>query len=274
MNHCFMRFPGGKVKALTLSYDDNVKEDVRLVQIMKKYGLKGTFNINSIWLMPHENVQSRRRMDLEQTLALHASSGMEVACHGLNHVSLDQLSAQECLREVYDDRVNLEKIFGRIVRGMAYPNGTFSDSAVDVLKLCGIAYCRTIVSTERFNIPSDWLRLPATCHHDNPRLMELAQRFVENRQNRQPLLFYLWGHSYEFDDNDNWHVIEKFSQYMGGREDIWYATNIEIFDYVNAYRQLVFSADGKTVYNPTNTCLFLETQQGAFAVKPGQTREI
>lgn len=274
MNQYFMRFPEGKIKALTLSYDDNVKEDARLVQIMKKYGLKGTFNINSIWLSQGQKVNSTRRMDLEQTLAVHADSGMEIACHGLTHLSLDQLSPQEYIREVFEDRQNLERIFGTMVRGMAYPNGAFNDSAVSALKLCGIAYCRTTVSTERFNIPSDWLRLPATCHHDNPKLMELAKRFVENKQNRNPMLFYLWGHSYEFADNNNWDVIENFAQYMGNREEIWYATNIEIYDYVNAYNQLIFSADGYTVYNPTNTCLFLETKQGAFEIKPGETREI
>ena len=47
MENVFMRFPGGAYKVVTLSYDDNVEEDVRLVEIMKKHGLKGTFNLNS-----------------------------------------------------------------------------------------------------------------------------------------------------------------------------------------------------------------------------------
>ena len=42
-----MRFPGGKAKALTLSYDDGVRQDKKLIEIFNKNGIKGTFNVNS-----------------------------------------------------------------------------------------------------------------------------------------------------------------------------------------------------------------------------------
>jgi len=47
MSKLFVRFPGFRDKAVTLSYDDGVRQDKRLISIMQKYGLKGTFNINS-----------------------------------------------------------------------------------------------------------------------------------------------------------------------------------------------------------------------------------
>ena len=68
---------------------------------------------------------------------------------------------------------------------------------------------------------------------------------------------YVWGHSYEFNNNDNWNVIEEFCEYMGGREDIWYATNIEIADYMNVCRNLQFMADCKGVYNPSAVSAWL-----------------
>ena len=43
----YMLFPGGKQKALTLSYDDGVQQDIRFIEILDKYGIKCTFNINS-----------------------------------------------------------------------------------------------------------------------------------------------------------------------------------------------------------------------------------
>ena len=42
-----MRFPGFKYKALTLSYDDDVIFDKKLMEILDKHGLKCTFNLNS-----------------------------------------------------------------------------------------------------------------------------------------------------------------------------------------------------------------------------------
>ena len=273
MAKIFMRFPGGKVKALTLSYDDGVEQDIRLIDIMKEHGLKGTFNINSGLYAPEGTVypegKIHRRMTREAALELYKDSGMEVAVHGLTHPFLEQLPINLCTQEVLQDRINLERDFGGLVRGMAYPYGTTSDDVVASLKQCGIVYSRTTVSTEKFSIPTDWLRLPATCHHNNPRLMELAENFVTNEKNQGPLLFYLWGHSYEFEKNDNWNVIEEFAEYMGGREDIWYATNIEIYDYIAAYNQLLFSMDGKTVYNPSCVKLYFEMNGKLFCAKPG-----
>ena len=201
---------------------------------------------------------------------MYKNSGMEVAVHGKEHPYLEQLPVNLCTLDIMQDRVNLEEEYDVIVRGMAYPYGTYGDSVVSSAKQCGIVYSRTIDSTEKFTIPTDWLRMPATCHHNNPRLMELAREFVENTLKRQPTLFYLWGHSWEFDVNNNWNVIEEFAKYIGGREDIWYATNIEIYDYVDAYKQLVFSMNGKKVYNPTSQILYFYNGLENYKVNPGE----
>lgn len=272
----YMRFPKGKAKALTLSYDDGPEQDIRLIEIMKKNGLKGTFNINSGLYAPEGTVYPKeqlkgRRMSRSQAREVYKNSGMEVAVHGCTHPYLEQLPVNLCMREVLQDRMNLEEEYDVIVRGMAYPFGTYNDSVVECLKQCGIVYSRTIISTEKFNIPEDWLRMPATCHHNNPRLMELARRFAEEDVKKGPKLFYLWGHSFEFDVNDNWNVIEEFAEYIGGRDDIWYASNIEIYDYIAAYKQLVFSMDGRKIYNPTNTAVCLLVDSEVCQVNPGET---
>ena len=271
----YMRFPDGKPKALTLSYDDGVEQDIRLVEIMKRNGLKGTFNLNSGIYTPegytYPEGTIHRRMTRKQCVDLFKDSEMEVAAHSLTHPFLEKLPNANCNYEVLQDRINLERDFDVVVRGMAYPYGTYSDEVVDVLKQCGIVYARTVNDTENFDIPTDWLRLPVTCKHTNPRLMELAKMFVEENVSREPLLYYLWGHSYEFDEDNNWNVIETFAEYLGNRDDIWYATNIEIYEYVEAYRQLVFNVDGDKVYNPTALKLYFQAGSQVVSVKPGET---
>ena len=154
------------------------------------------------------------------------------------------------------NRDNLEKLFHRIIRGSAAPYGVMGEKCKNALKAAGIVYCRSTVSTEKFSMPKDWLELPATCHHGNPRLMELADKFFVFDKPRAPQLFYVWGHSYEFDDGNNWDVIEKFAEKMSGHGDkIWYATNGEIYDYVEAYNRLVWSVGLDRVCNrPTALC--------------------
>jgi len=274
----YLRFPRGRAKALTLSYDDGVEQDMRLVEILDRYGLKGTFNLNSGLYAPEGTVfpcgQIHRRMTEKQVLKTFQGSGHEVACHSLTHPYLDKLPPAMAAREIIKDRENLERQFGTIVRGMAYPYGTYSDSLVGILKSCGIVYARTVESTNSLKIPADWLHLAPTCHHDSLELMNLARKFSEEEATRDPWLFYLWGHSYEFEANDNWHVIEEFAKYTGGRDDIWYATNIEIYDYIHDYNRLQFSVECTRAKNPTARTLWLEMDGRLFDIAPGQIMEI
>ena len=276
MYYRFLAFPQFKQKALTLSYDDGVIYDKKLIEIMQKHGLKGTFNINSELFAQNED---ERRMTEKTAIELYKSTGMEIAVHGAKHWSLAEVPSEMMVRDVAVDRENLEKLTGTLVQGMAYANGSYSDEVVEVLKKCGIKYSRTTVSTGKFLIPNDWLRMPATCHHNDPRLMELAKAFIEEPNGKyywsqRNKLFYLWGHSYEFNDNNNWEVIEEFAAYMGGRNDIWYATNGEIYDYVQAYNRLEFSLAGTRVHNPSTIDVYLDYLGNQVVVPAGKTVEL
>lgn len=271
----YMKLKDGKSKALTLSYDDGVVQDIRLVEILKKHGLRATFNINTGQYFPETEIRGEYcgRMKLSEARALYINSGHEVAVHSLTHPFLERLKPEEVLTEILEDRKNIEKQYSATARGMAYPYGTYSAEVVDALKKCGICYARTVQSTESFCFPENWLLLHPTCHHNNPRLMELAKTFVEEtpKYSSDNRLFYLWGHSYEFDHDHNWDVIENFAAYVGGKEDIWYATNIELYDYVAAYRQLQTSVDKSIVHNPTATDVWFSQDHKTYCVKGGQT---
>lgn len=146
-----------------------------------------------------------------------------------------------------------------------------------MLKTCGIDYARTVVSTHRFDIPEDWLRLPATCHHNDEELEKLADEFLKDYPEnahylyKHPKLFYLWGHAYEFNDNNNWEIIEKFAEKVGDRDDVWYATNGEIFDYVKAYDGLIFSVSGNIVKNPSSIDVYTNLNGKETLIRSGET---
>ena len=253
----YMKLKDGKSKVLTLSYDDGVVQDIRLIDIMNKHGLKGTFNINTVHYAS-EDVQREKfygRMKLSEAKKLYINSGHEVAVHALSHPFLEKLKPTEVLTEILEDRKNIEKQYGTLARGMAYPFGTYNTNVIESLEKCGICYSRTTKSTEGFKFPENWLELHPTCHHNNPNLMEIAKKFVETDSQyiKEGWMFYLWGHSYEFDDKDNWNVIEELAEYIGGRDDIWYATNIEIYDYVKAFENLQISVDRSIIHNPSVT---------------------
>ena len=274
----YMKLKDGKSKVLTLSYDDAVVQDIRLVEIMNKYGLKGTFNINTGRYLPEDSVRDKfyGRMKLSEAKELYTNFGHEVAVHSLTHPFLEKLKYENIAFEIMEDRKNIEKEYNQIARGMAYPFGTYDDKVLEVLKTSGICYSRTVKSTEKFDFPENWLTLHPTCHHANPKLMELAKKFVDEKPYYllENWMFYLWGHSYEFDvndDNNNWNMIEEFSKFVGGRDDIWYATNIEIYDYVKAYESLQVSIDQKIVHNPTALDVWIEDYGKIIKIPAGRT---
>lgn len=270
-----MRLKDGKLKVLTLSYDDGVVQDIRLIKILDKYGIKATFNVNSGRYLPEDAVREKfdGRMKLSEAKELYTNSGHEVALHCFTHPFLEKLDTAEVIYEVTEDRKDIEKQYGQIARGLAYPLGSYSDAVVDVLEKCHIAYARTTKNTHSFKFPENWLTLHPTCKHADESLGELIRKFVEmpNRY-RDVEMFYLWGHSYEFDYDDNWDVIEKFAEYAGGHEHIWYATNIEIYDYVKAYERLRTSYDKTIIHNPSSIDVWFEGQdEKVYCVKAGET---
>ena len=187
------------------------------------------------------------------------------------------------------NRIDLEKILGGIVRGMAYPNsgvrklqsGVSYDTIKNYLQSLDIAYARTLGGdNDMFLIPDDWYLWMPTAHHNNPKIFEYIDKFVEFSADnayygaKGALLFYIWGHSFDFERQNNWERIERICEKLGDKDDIYYATNIEIYDYVNAYYSLVFSADGKTVYNPTLFEIWFECDGTLYCIALGETLKI
>ncbi len=250
MNGRTLWFPGKTKKAITLSYDDGVTQDIRLCEILDKYGVKCTFNINSTW----GNIRPGR-LTPEACKELYAKGGHEIAYHGCEHLFYHTISLSRVMTDVVCDRIALEKLTGNFVIGGAYPYGSYNHDIKEIHRMAGIKYCRSVRSTNHFEIPTDWLEWNPTCHHNAKDLMPMTERFLTGT----PWLaqvFYLWGHSYEFDNDNNWEVIEEFCKRVAG-EPVWFATNGEIYRYVSAYRALEFSADESFVYNPTHTDVWI-----------------
>ncbi len=277
-------WPGGRKKAFTLSYDDGIEQDYRLIQMMNERGIKGTFNLNS-GLFGVKGRVSAGKKEVDH-IKVHASDVSklyekhEIAAHGQYHESMFGMDTARCAEEILSCRRGLEKLEGKPVTGFAYAFGAVDDNILKAAKLCGLSYARTIESTYKFDIPKDFLRWNPTCHHDDERIMDLAEEFLSNdfyfSMYSPAKLFYVWGHSYEFDQNDNWNHMEKFLEKICKKEDVWYATNGEIQRYVDAYRRLIFSVDSTKVYNPTCISVWIGGifTDKAIEVKPGETADL
>ena len=252
-------YPEGSNKTLTFSYDDGVVEDRRLVDIFNKYQLKGTFHINGGLL------DGKNRITSNEVKALY--DGHEVSCHSYTHPALETVSKSTVIYEVVKDRKRLEKLVGYPVNGMSYPYGTYNAEIVEMLKSLGIVYSRTVKSTGKFLLPDDFLKWHPTCHHLHD-IMEKAEAFEKDY--RALRLFYVWGHSYEFDRQNNWDLIENFCERVSKIDNVWYATNIDIYNYLTALKQLRFSLDRKLVKNHSSLILWFYADDNLIKINPGE----
>ena len=276
MKYMVLRFPDGKPKALTLSYDDGVRDDMKLAEIIGRYGIKCTFN--------HTGTEKMTKAEVEEYIL---SKGHEIAVHGANHRAEGRIRPIEGIRDVLDCRKCLEEKYGIIIRGMAYPdsgirffngNATYEEIR-SYLKKLDIAYARSAVGdNDRFELPEDWYAWTPTAHHKNPDLMQYIETFLSidlSERNymstKDPRLFYLWGHSYEFEREKNWELLEEICEKLSRKPDIWYATNMEIYRYVSAYHALQYSADGQIVYNPTVHTVWFEIDGTPYSVRSDET---
>lgn len=227
----------GPHKFFTLSFDDGVTQDIRFIQILNKYNLKCTFNLNSgLFGTKHILEGNDFKVDHSEIAAELVRStyeGHEVAVHSLHHPRLDLLSHDELLHEVDDDRKNLEELTGQKVIGMAYPGGPYyNQEGIDIiLNETPIRYARNVNSHNTFVMPDYLMEWRPTCHWREEKIYELADEFI-NAKAEEDMLFYVWGHSYEFDIHNEWDEIEKFCAKMAGHDDICYATNGEIAQYI------------------------------------------
>ena len=225
----------GKKKAVTFSFDDGVVQDRRAVALLNKYGLKGTFNLNSdllgkegltTWLkkvVSHSTIEASEVKDLYK--------GHEVAVHTLTHPNLTELDKDEIIRQVEKDRENLSKLCGYEVIGMAYPCGGVNNDdrvAQIIRENTGVKYARTITSTYQFGAQENLLRFNPTVYYVEKCLEEVVDKFLATETD-EPQLLYIWGHTYELDaELISWEAIERVCQKLANRDDIFYGTNKEV----------------------------------------------
>ena len=225
----------GKMKAFTMSYDDGVFQDIRLIEILNRYGLKATFNLNSGLFGQQRILQVRgvpvnhNRLKAEDIRGVYA--GHEVAAHTVTHAMLPECSQEEIVREVEADRLALSELTGYEVVGMAYANGgeNNNDTVAQVIReRTNIQYARTITCTGNFAIQKNLLRYnPTVFHLRMDEMFALGEQFLA-LEPETPQLFYVWGHSYELDAENTWNRFEEFCRMMSGHPDVFYGTNREV----------------------------------------------
>ena len=235
---------GKPKKFFTLSLDDGITQDLKVIEILKKYNVTCvSFNINTglyganwEWVGPaigDPTIPHQRFTEEELKTGIY--DGYEVLVHTMNHPSLKNYDkrASQIKKEVGRDADNIEELTGVRPVGMAWPGGDteYTDTTIElVLENTDIRFARGTTSTYNFELPEYFMKWMPTCSAIDPQCLTLAQQFIDT-ECTEDMLFYVWGHSYEFDLNNGagYETFEQLVKMMSEAEDVYLVTNTEFY---------------------------------------------
>lgn len=240
-------------KYLTFSFDDGLTQDRHVVELMHKYGLKGTFNLNAglfdlkgeiqgigsiaFHSIPRGTRHSRffsyvSHDRISQQEALLIYDGMEIASHSYAHEFLTKIAEEEMHTSLDKDIFDLENLTGKKILGHAYPKGVTSPKIQEYLKEKGIVYARKAFPSGKFTFPENPLDYaPSGMLAMGKNALKLIHEFGELSTEEDALLM-LWGHAYEFDygiKGHDWKQLELIFSEAAKCKDCIFCTNIEAF---------------------------------------------
>lgn len=261
-------YPGGKAKAFNISYDDGVVQDIRFVQLLNRYGLKGTFNLNyglmrSGFTWQHECGMTVRRIPEEQINCVY--EGHEIASHSFTHPYFDNMEETEILKELGADKFFLERLTGRDVAGYATPFYYYSDLMADCVRHCGFEYARISEESNDYSIPSDFYRWRGSKFHWDNDLEDFVSGFLKTDQ--ELALCQIVGHSYDLDVMNLWDKMEKICQRVGEKQDVWATTHVELVRYLKNMSRAHFSRS--EIRNDSDADLWFSVDGSTVRLVPG-----
>ena len=260
-------YPKGKKKAFVLTYDDGVLQDVRLVLLLNRYGLKGTFNLNSLlmereFVWHHEKIGGVRR--LPTSVAAHLYEGHEVASHTCTHPDLQGMSREGLLYELGHDKYLLEQLVQRPVLGFGVPFDYYDDTVADVAKQLGFRYARGSEETRSYAPNADAFRQNAGMFHLSAGLERFVDGFLEADTELASCIIV--GHSYDLDAENLWDTMETMFAKVAADESVLSMTHLEYVEYLQAMEQA--EIHGNKIVNRSDRTLWFEMDGTICEVAP------
>ena len=262
-------YPRGKPKAFVVTYDDGVLQDRPFVALLNRYGLSGTFNLNSGLMesefeWTHENGCVIKRLSAQSAAPLY--QGHEIACHSLTHPYMEHLSEEALMAELQIDKANLERLFGRAIKGFAVPFDYYSQRIEHCARKCGFSYVRLPVESHSFTPPEDTFNWTAGIFHLDGDLTDFVDAFLSTSE--ELAFCQIAGHSYDLDTENLWDTMEDIFRKISADREVLPMTTIDLIEYLRAMRGAEIT--DRRIQNNSDFNLWFQTDGGICEIGPGQ----
>lgn len=208
-------------------WDDGVLNDIKLTDLLRKYGAKATFNLNPALHYAKERFHSGWKYKdyspgkLAWNEVTSVYEGFDVASHTMCHCNAGMVDDKVFFAEAVMAKDILEDLFQKECTGFAWPCGKYTEKTADMLLEAGFTYGRTVETTERVSGFAHPMTLHSSCHFMSPDFWNAFEKAKTTDG-----IFYFWGHSYEMmDDPELWGEFEnKLRRLAADNEVEWIPT--------------------------------------------------
>ena len=222
---------------VTTSWDDGSVFDLKIAELLAKYGVRGTFYVPKSLFAHPLSPGDIREIDKH----------LEVGSHTLHHVDLTRVPPERAEAEIVGSRAYLEDLLGHPVAMLSYPDGKHSRGVAEMVRRAGFVAARTCVSCG-FQTPRDryrwgvtmlacdgspllaargWLKSPFPLR--GLRDWEARARYLWDRALKAGGVYHIYGHAMNLELDNHWDRLERVLAYISGRQGVRYLTNGELF---------------------------------------------
>ncbi|MEH2506435.1 hypothetical protein V1290_005246 [Bradyrhizobium sp. AZCC 1578] len=218
---------------ITTSWDDGHPLDLRVAELLSKYGLRGTFYVPRI--AEHETMSAAQIREL--------SLAFEIGAHTLHHAVLTEATEQKAWQEIAGSKSWVESNTGIRCLMFCPPNGKYRNRHLEMVRKAGYLGARNVelLSLDLPRKNAGIMLLPTTIQaypHGSfafaknavkrMALTNLLRLITHGRSIDWPELtrsllyeslrcggmLHLWGHSWELQETDQWRRLDEVLRCM------------------------------------------------------------
>jgi hypothetical protein len=191
-------------------WDDAVEDDIRLIEILRNYNAKASFNLNPASHKAKRSGQYNEKwgktiLRLAKGELLSVYDGFTIANHSMTHPWPTRISIKQWTSEVVDARKALQDMFQQPINGFAYPFGEANQAVADVVRNAGHCYGRMVAPQTPCLPQADPLRFNPDCHFKSPDFWDRYEKAKASTAGA----FYFWGHSFELKTEADWDAFNR-----------------------------------------------------------------
>ncbi len=287
-------FPENKNKALIMSFDDGNISDTSVVQILNKYGLKGTFfiHINPIKTIYETNDSYSKRRSISKDELKQVYKYHEVGSHGISHNRFDQMKDSLLYLELKESKTYLEQLVNKPVISLSYPYGCYNAKSILYAKQLGYINARTISNTNSFKQPEDLMQWHPTCEliNTNKHIADFFEDTTPFVQKWSKIVFhklgikyntskvmYVWGHATDMENPKvfSWHDFDSLCKKIAlHKKEIWTTTAQQLGLYLKTTKNIIKTK--YEIHNPEQNQqpIWFRLKNKNYQLNPGETFKI